>query len=222
MKDKNAAVLWTGGKDSFMALCEARAKGYEIKSLITFISSEKEFLAHPLHFIKYQAASLGLPHHAIMVREPFSDSYKNAIRSLKEKHSIEILITGDIAEVDGLPNWIRQCAAGTGVDVYTPLWGSDRVVLLEKIVKEGLKVIFSCVKKHYFSDEWLGTELDAVSLERLRAMNSKVGVDMCGEGGEYHTLVLDGPLFRRGIQITNSSKRERDSLAYIHIEGMRM
>lgn len=222
MKDKNAAVLWTGGKDSFMALYEAQAEGYEIKSLITFISNDKEFLAHPLNFIMCQAASLGLPHHAVMIREPFKDSYRNAIRLLKEKHFIDVLVTGDIAEVDGLPNWIRQCAAGTGVDVHTPLWGSDRNVLLERILEKGLKVIFSCVKKPCFSEEWLGAELDASVLKRLRTMNSKVGVDMCGEGGEYHTLVLDGPLFRRGIQITDSSKREKDCLTYIHIEKMRM
>jgi diphthamide synthase (EF-2-diphthine--ammonia ligase) len=105
---KRAMVLWTGGKDSSLAFYKAKAAGYDIVGLVTFVPLDGEFLAHPLSFMKYQAEALGVPHYAVEIREPFKASYEQAISSLKEKYDIDTLVTGDIAEVDGLPNWSSE------------------------------------------------------------------------------------------------------------------
>ena len=214
-----AAISWTGGKDSSLALYEATLLGYEIVSLVTFVPHGKpEFLAHPIGFMKYQAEALCLPHHTLEVNEPIKESYEKAIRFLREEHGITILITGDIAEVDGYPNWIRECSKYSGVDVLTPLWGCNRAELLNRLISNRFKIIFSCVKKPWFTDDWLGMELNKDSFERLCTIHDETGLDICGERGEYHTLVLDDPLFKNSIYIDAYLKRARDFLMYIDIQ----
>jgi diphthine-ammonia ligase len=216
----SAAILWTGGKDSSLALYEATLLGYEIVSLATFAPVKPEFLAHPIGFMKYQAEALSLPHHTLEVNEPLKESYEKAIEFLREEHGITTLITGDIAEVDGHPNWIRECSERSGVDVLTPLWGCNRVELLNRLISYKFKIIFSCVKKPWFTDDWLGMELNKDSLEQLCTINAETGLDICGERGEYHTLVLDGPSFKKSIHISAYLKRARDFLMYIDIQGV--
>lgn len=201
-----------------MALYEAKLLGYEVRSLVTFVPSEPEFLAHPLSFMRYQAEALGLPHYTLEVNEPFKESYEKAIHSLVERHRVDTLITGDIAEIDGHPNWIRECSEYSGVNVLTPLWGDRRLELLNRLLSYKFKVIFSCVKKPWFTIEWLGRELNKNSLEQLLTLSVETGLDLCGEQGEYHTLTLDGPLFRKNIRIGKYSKEAKDSLMYINIE----
>jgi len=215
---KNASVLWTGGKDSSLAFYEARLLGYKIVSLVTFVPDKPAFRAHPLAFMKYQADALGLPHYIWQVSEPFKKAYEKAIYSLRKKEGIDTLITGDIARIDGYPNWIKECSAYADIDVLAPLWGCDRLELLTRFLAYKFKGIFSCVKKPWFTDEWLGMELNKDSLDRLCAIHAKTGLDISGEEGEYHTLVTDGPLFKKSIHISAYTKHTKNSLMYIDIQ----
>ena len=135
-----------------------------------------------------------------------------------ERLRISTLVTGDIAEVNGHPNWIRECSEYSGVKILTPLWGNDRHELIVKLLSYKFKVIFSCVKRPWFTMEWLGRELDKDSLEELLILNAETGLDVCGEQGEYHTLALDGPLFQKSIWIDKYSKKAKDSLMYVNIQ----
>ncbi|MCX5714969.1 MAG: diphthine--ammonia ligase, partial [Candidatus Omnitrophica bacterium] len=189
-----ATVLWTGGKDSALAFHKARLAGYEIVNLLTFVPEKADFLAHPLPFIKYQAEAIGMPHHEVVIEAPVEGGYEKAIRAFKDKHKIDAFITGDIAEVNGLPNWIRERCRNSGVDVLTPLWGANRREVFMELLSSGFKVIISCVKTGCLDEEWLGRELDKKALSELIAIGNKTGLDICGEQGEYHTLALDGPI----------------------------
>jgi diphthine-ammonia ligase len=209
--------LWTGGKDSCLALLEAKQSGYDVRSLVTFVPTRPRFLAHPLNFMKCQSEALALPHYTLHVRNPFKQSYQNAIRSLRDEHGIATLVTGDIAQVDGHPNWMRECCENLNINVLTPLWGFDRCELVKKFLSCKFKAVFSCVKKPWFTMEWLARELDNDALEDLLDLNAKTGLDVCGEQGEYHTLTLDGPLFEKSISIDEYSKEEDSSLFHIQI-----
>jgi len=215
-----AAVLWTGGKDSCLALLEAELSGYEVESLITFSPGDSEFRAHPLKFMKLQAEAMERPHYTLEISEPYKESYEETISILKEKYGIDLIITGDIAEIDGQPNWIRECSKRSGVDLLTPLWGVDRRKHIENIISHKFKIIFSCVKKPWFTEDWIGREMDENLLEKLSELNLELGVDISGENGEYHTLVLDGPMFKKRLQIDDYVKRADDSLMYMDIEKM--
>lgn len=218
--NKRAAVLWTGGKDCSLSLYLAGIFGYKIAELVTFVPKKGVFLAHPLHFMKYQAKALSLPHRQIVIKAPFMLSYKSAIRSLKEVDKIDALVAGDIAEVAGHPNWIRECCEESDIEALTPLWGIQREEVLEKLLSLGFKVIFSCVKKPWFSEDWLGRELDQNAVYDLRILGTATSLDICGEQGEYHTLVLDGPIFGKTIAVKDYSRCSKNSIMYLDVTSV--
>ena len=208
-----AAMLWTGGKDSALALDLAEKSGCEAVSLVTFAPPEPEFLAHPLPLMRRQADSLGLPHRILMVDEPIREGYVKGLGLLKA-HGVEAVVTGDIAEVDGHPNWVRECCEGVGLEVITPLWGMDGEEVMERLLSGGFKAIFTLVKRPWLTEEWVRKELDRESLERLRKVP---GLDLCGERGEYHTMVLDAPMFERRIRIRFHSTVVKGDMAYMDV-----
>lgn len=214
----NAAVLWTGGKDSALALHEARQDGCRVRCLVTFAPPEADFLAHPISFMKLQAEALALPHLLWPVREPFDESYEAGLHWLKAAMGIDTVITGDIAEVAGQPNWIRERSRPVGMNVLTPLWGCDRLGLLQRLLALQFRVIFSCVKTRWLTTQWIGRELDHEVLASLHALGNQSGLDLCGEEGEYHTLVTDAPDFNRRVRLGAFRVRERADLAYLEIE----
>jgi diphthine-ammonia ligase len=210
-----STVLWTGGKDSAMAFYKACLAGHEIVNLLTFVPKEVDFLAHPIPFMKDQAKAIGIPHYEAELDAPLEESYEKSIRSFRERYKIGAFITGDIAEVEGQPNWIRQRCKDRNVEVLTPLWGADRYQALSKFISCGFKAIISCIKIGCLTEEWLGRELDEKSLDCLADLSNKTGIDICGENGEYHTLVFDGPIFNKRVIIGGYSKHKNDSVMYI-------
>ncbi|SDT89738.1 MJ0570-related uncharacterized domain-containing protein [Verrucomicrobium sp. GAS474] len=212
----SAAVLWTGGKDSVLALHEARAARQAgqadadaVSLLVTFAPPEGEFLAHPLPVLAAQAASLGLPHRVVPIEgTDYAARYEEALHALRGE-GIATVITGDIAEVGGQPNWIEaRCRAlreaGRPAPVLRrPLWGRDREALLRALLAARFEVRFSHVKAPWFTPEWHGRPLDAAAVEALKAIRADPRLapplDLCGEEGEYHTLVVDGPGFARPV-----------------------
>jgi len=214
---KTAAMLWTGGKDSALALFEARGSDYDVRCLVTFAPPKPDFLAHPLAFMKLQAEALGLPHHVLQVNEPFAADYETHLRTMRNEMGIDAVVTGDIAEVNGSPNWIRERSRPVGMEVHTPLWGRDRQTLLEELLNQRFTVRFSCVKKRWLSESWVGRTLNEPTIAELQTVRERTGLDLCGEEGEYHTLVTDGPQFSRAIEVQSYSVRATESLAFMEI-----
>ena len=130
------------------------------------------------------------------------------------------MITGDIAEVDGHPNWIRERSTAIGMDVSTPLWGRDRTTLLRQLRRGGFRIRISCVDTRRMSQDWVGREIDEPAIAELQSLHERTGLDVCGEAGEYHTLVTDGPMFRRAVAIRAQKKRATSTLAYLEISDM--
>jgi len=215
-------MLWTGGKDSSMALYEAAQNSYSIRCLVTFAPPQADFLAHPLGFIKLQAQALALPHYVLSISEPFERSYETALGKLRDEMGINCVVTGDIADVDGNPNWIRERCRPVGMSAHMPLWGRDRNAMLRQLLERGFKARFSCIKTRWLDEDWIGRELDEAAIAELRVVREQSGLDLCGEEGEYHTLVTDGPQFTRGIEIHSYSIRTTDSLAYMEIREVEL
>lgn len=204
-----------------MALYEAN-QDVCVRCLVTFAPPAAEFLAHPLGFIKMQARALALPHYIFPVLPPFAKSYETGLCRLRDEMGIHCVVTGDIAEVNGYPNWIRERSRRVGTSVHTPLWGRDRSTLLRQLLDRGFKARFSCVKTRWLSENWIGQEFNSATIAELRTVRQRTGLDLSGEEGEYHTLVVDGPQFARGIHIRSYSKRTADSLAYMEIHELEL
>ena len=208
---KNAAVLWTGGKDCALAFFKAQKKGYNITHLVTFTPENPDFKAHNLTLIQQQVETIGLPHLLLTVKAPMQESYENAIASLKNQHSIETLITGDIDEVHNHDNWIEKCCQKSGMLVYNPLWKKDRNELLTNLIDENFRIIFSLVKKPFFDKNWVGKIIDSIVIEELKKLN----IDICGENGEYHTMVLNAPFFSKELKIDSYTITEHKHYFYL-------
>lgn len=185
-----AAVLWTGGKDCALALHEVRNK-VDVACLATFVPENASFKAHPLSLMKKQAAAMRLPHAKLRVVAPYERGYENALVRLRARYGIDALVTGDIDRVAGHPNWIRERAEPLGLKVLTPLWGRSRKALLERHWRAGFKARISYVNPP-LGREWIGRLLDRRAVRELGRIE---GVDLCGENGEYHTMVVSGPGF---------------------------
>lgn len=203
--NKKAIVLWTGGKDCNLALHEAKETGFEIVRLVTFLIGEKKLRAHPSEVMEQQAKSLEIPYEFVLIEEPYDESYEKEIALLKEKYGIDTIVTGDIAEVNGNSNWITERCKSCGVDVFLPLWHLDRKQILQKMINLKFNIVFSCVKEPWFTKDWLGRELNEEAVDELEIIHKDTGLDICGENGEYHTLVVNGPGYTTSIEIGNWS-----------------
>lgn len=210
-------MLWTGGKDSSLALFEAIRNGYDVCCLATFAPPRPRFLAHPLNVIKAQARALRLPHHVLEVTEPFEDGYEQALMTLRRKSGAVGVVSGDIAEVDRKPNWIGERTRAIGMQAYAPLWQHDRDELLRRLIDAGFRTVVSCVDTRWLDQTWAGRFLDRETITELQFLRRRNGLDLCGENGEYHTLVVDGPMFARRIGIGTPTRRTAGPLAWIDI-----
>ena len=177
-----------------MALHAVRRRA-AVVCLATFVPESGSFRAHPLAMMSRQAAAMGLRHARSVVRPPYRDGYRRALERLRSRFSLDAVVTGDIDRVEGRPNWIREIAEPLGLRVFTPLWGEDRRSLLERHWRAGFRAVISYVNAP-LGEEWVGRELDRAAVRDLSRIR---GVDLCGENGEYHTMVIDGPGFRRAL-----------------------
>lgn len=218
---QNAVVLWTGGKDSALALFLAQKRGIVVKELVTFAPPDAEFLAHPLAVMSLQAVALGLKHRVMNVEAPYDEGYRKQLQVLQNE-GVEMLITGDIAEINGQPNYIQTQAEPLGMEVWMPLWKKSRWDLMGALLAAGFHVIFSCVKPPWFTPSWVGRRIDRKALQELSDIQVKTGMDLCGEQGEYHTLVLDGPGFNRRVELSENKVVNRGDLAYLQISQARL
>ena len=206
---KKAVVLWTGGKDSALAL-QVSLTLYDIRRLVCFVPADnRRFYAHPRQLMQLQARKIGLPIEFMPISEPYELSYRQQIATIKDD-GIEVLITGDISTVGGMPNWIDSVASGI-MDVYKPLWELDREAILGTLIVNQFKVICSLAYKKYFHSPIAGKYLDSELISELKALP----IDACGEQGEYHTWVLDAPFFEEPVQLKGTRVVETSEYYYV-------
>ena len=208
-------LLWSGGKDAMLALCHARDAGHQVVALATFAPPEPRFLAHPLPLMRRQAAALGLPHLLVTIEAPFEQGYEMALSRLRQEWALDGVVTGDIDSVGGAPNWIRERCQPLGLAVHTPLWQQSRQALLADMLARGIVAHLSCVDTRVLAPEWAGRILDAATLSELQQLAEREGFDACGEQGEYHSMVTDGPGFAAPLCLAGWQVTRRDHLAYL-------
>ncbi len=213
------AVSWTGGKDCNLTLLFAwRNPSLRVTSLVCFKPEGKQFLAHPIPLMEAQAVALGLPLLFIDIPEGTTDymkAYVDGLVRLREEHDITVIATGDMDLVGTMKrNWIERCCeevVGDKMRAYLPLWQMNRSQSLNIMLEEGFSIIFTCVKSPFFDKSWIGRRLDDQALEELEllasdeisendALDGKKPLDVAGERGEYHTMCIDGPLYKHQIQ----------------------
>ena len=211
------AVSWSGGMESALACHKVLKEGHDVAYLVVFVSETWPLFCHPLPIMELQAKALGIPLLKLRVQEPYEKSYREAITHLIDK-GIEGIVTGDIYVVNDVHGrWMDKVTEGLDISVIMPLWNQDTSKVLNDEISSGFKSIFTCLGQQWFTKEWLGRELNKNSVKDLKALAKKSGMDPCGENGEYHTMTIDGPIFKETIEISKFSKEKRDNRLFIKI-----
>lgn len=205
--NKNCFVSWSGGKDSCLALFRAMSQGYKPKMLFTMFSIENDVSsAHRLNedIIKAQVNALDLE--STIGRAKFEDYEAVFVKNLEafKSQDIQYGIFGDI-DLDEHRKWEETVCEKAQMTAFLPLWQENRKKLVKEFIDLGFKAKIVVVNKTMMSPEFLGRDLSHELLEEIE----KTGADVCGENGEYHTVVYDGPLFKTPLNL-NFSKKIKD------------
>jgi len=204
MKNK-AVVLWSGGKDCNLALLLAKEKGFEITALVTFHSAATEFRAHPKEWMELQAKSLGIPHLFLEIKEPFTENYEAQLSKLRSQLDVNTVVSGDISEVHGNSNWISERALAVGMEVFLPLWHAHRKEVLQQLLDAKFEVMLTMVKAPWFDGQFVGREINPALISEFEKLQIEKNLDICGENGEYHTMVVNGPGYRSPITVSDAN-----------------
>lgn len=198
---KRITVSWSGGKDSAFALYKMLlSEEYEVAHLHTVIGKEtKRVGLHGIReeLIDRQAQSLGIP--LIKLYLETSDDHSAYEKLVKEFYrqcagdKIEGIMFGDIF-LEDLKQYREELLRESGLTPIYPIWKMDTRNLLDDFIRTGFKTVVCAVNGNFFSSEQLGHTLDRQFIDSIFP-----GVDPCGENGEFHTFVYDGPLFQAPV-----------------------
>jgi diphthine-ammonia ligase len=213
------AVSWSGGLESSLACHKVIKEGYDVACLVTFVLDQYwPAMGHPPQIMKLQSESMGIPHILVKVEEPYKEGYNKAIANLIKTWGIKGIVTGDIYVVDDVHgNWMESVCEGLDIKVIMPLWEKDTFEVLDEEMSEGFRAVFTCVKQPWFTEEWIGRELNKDTVKDLLALTEKHGMDPCGENGEYHTMVIDGPIFKKPIKIPAFTKEKSETRFFMKV-----
>ncbi len=198
---------WSGGKDSCLALYKARQRGEEVCLLLNFISAEYQrccFHGLPRELITLQARALGLPLLQVAVpadMQEYEKKFKLTVKALKEKEKIQGMIFGDIY-LEEHKSWVDRVSQELEIIPVQPLWAIPAGRVVEEFLEAGFHAIIVSAKADLFGPEFLGREVDEELINDL----GKKKICLCGENGEFHTFVYDGPLFQAKINIKETEK----------------
>jgi diphthine-ammonia ligase len=211
-----AFASWSGGKDCCLALHRALAQGLDMRYLANTVTSDgQRSCSHGMSaaVIRAQAQALGIP----IVQQPTTgDNYRDVFVAMLHafrREGIEGGVFGDI-DFNAHREWIEGVCRETGITPYLPLWLEDQRKLMEEFIDAGFVAVVVAAKTELFGAEVLGRKIDRAFLGSLGK-----NITPCGEAGEYHSLVIDGPIFKKRLEITASRKVMRDDHHFLEILG---
>lgn len=211
-----AFVSWSGGKDCMYALHTfLKNEGNEAVCLVNMCEAGGEkSRSHGLSraLIAAQAEAMNIP----LVQQPiennnYEQSFKNVITCLKTQ-GVTAGVFGDIY-LEAHREWIERVCREMNITPVFPLWQIDTLALMRGFIADGFKTIAVAVRKEKLPKSFLGKLLDTDFLTDISAIPN---TDPCGENGEYHTFVFDGPLFRQAVSF--AIKREYEDEKHWFLE----
>jgi uncharacterized protein (TIGR00290 family) len=211
MEKLKAIASWSGGKDSCLAYYRAIKQGFDVKLLLNFISREsKRGCFHGLEgrLLKFQADLIGVPLTQKEVSpdmNKYEEEFKSAVTELRGK-DIGSMVFGDIYLLEH-ESWIERVCGDLNINAVEPLWNNTPESIVDEFIKSGFKAIIVSCKADIMGSEFLGRYVDNELVKELKAK----GICPCGEKGEFHTLVVDGPIFKKPIEIVEAEPVIKES-----------
>ena len=207
------AALFSGGKDSVFAVYITQQYGWDVSYLVSLLPEKPDswmFHSINIHLTDLLAKAIDIP----LVKKSTAAEKETELEDLTEVlQDLEIdgVVSGAIAS-EYQRTRIEKICDELGIKSFTPLWHKNQELLLRDQVKAGFHIIIVGVFAEGFDETWLGRTIDEETIDELVDLHKKYGINIAGEGGEYETLVLSGPLFSKRLVIDESEKEwNRDS-----------
>ncbi len=199
ISEKNRLLCsWSGGKDSCYALMKMLQKGFSLAHLLNVTNENGDrSRSHGLSpdMIRAQAKALGAPIHFVSSSwEDYEQRFISSLVHLKNTAAVSDIVYGDI-DIESHKQWEEKVAQAATLKPHLPLWQNDREQLVHDMIGDGIEaIIVSC--NETMGKEYLGQPITKELIPKLKA----IGIDPCGENGEYHTLVVNCPIFSQRIK----------------------
>ena len=212
-------VSWSGGKESCFTCYRAIASGLKVSYLANMVTEDgTHSRTHGLSswILQLQAQAIGIP---LVQRQATWQSYENEFKKMVgelKQEGIEGGVFGDI-DLDEHREWVERVYREAGITPHQPLWGQSQAEILRDFVDSGFETIVVATRADKLGEEWLGRKIDTDFVEQIIEMSKTQAVTPCGETGEYHTLVVDGPLFQKRMEITEARKIFRNNHWFLEI-----
>lgn len=212
MNNEKFILSYSGGKDCILAMYRKIQQGHTPVALLTTIKkSEEESWSHGLNYdlLERVSKSLNLP---IICAECDIQEYESKFEEkLKEakKLGATTIVYGDI-DVEHHKQWGIDRAQNSGLNYDFPLWQENREKLVNEFIESGFKAVIKKVNLNYMDKHFLGEILDKDIVREIKL----TGCDVCGENGEYHTFVIDGPIFKDKIDVDIEKIKNQDSFRF--------
>jgi len=206
-------VLFSGGKDSTLALHKAVEKE-QVVCLITVVSKNPQsYMFHTpnVTLTSLQAEAIDLPLVAQATegkKEEELEDLEKAIQKAVQVFGIEGVVSGAIESVYQTSR-IQKICHRLDLRGFNPLWKCDQRELLEETLRRRFETLISGVFAYPLDETWLGKQIDQALIERLFVLAEQYGISPSGEGGELETTVLDAPLFKKKIRILDAEVQAR-------------
>lgn len=213
---QKVVMVWSGGKDSTLALYTLRRDPrYQVVALLTTVTQGYERVS--MHGVRYallqaQARAVGLPLHSVWIPQQasnalYEEAMGQALNTLAQQ-GVRTAAFGDLF-LEDIRAYRERMLAQAGWQGLFPLWKRPTPHVANEFIRLGFKAILVCVDTHVLPPTFAGREFDA---DLLAALPS--GVDPCGENGEFHTFVYQGPLFQHAVPFTIGQCVVRERWAY--------
>ena len=194
-------VCWSGGKESALALWEiAKAESYEIAVLLTTVTEDYDRISmHGVRrsLLERQAEALGITLEKVFIsKDASNEEYESKMRGVLAKYlaaGVSSVVFGDIFLEDAR-KYREEKLSKIGMKAIFPMWKADTAELAHRFIDLGFKAVITCVDSSVLDKQFVGRCFDEQFLSELPS-----GVDPCGENGEFHCFVYDGPIFRERI-----------------------
>jgi len=214
-----AFTSWSGGKDSCLACYLATVSGLKVRYLLNMITEDgKRSWTHGLsnELLQMQSQAIGIPltqRRTTMAN--YEAEFKDALLGLKQQ-GVRGGVFGDI-DLEQHRQWDERVCREVDITPCLPLWGQSQQKILNDFINLGFKAVVVVARADLFGEEWLGQEINLDFLSHLSELKETKGITLCGEVGEYHTFVTDGPLFKQRIEILETDKVLRDGHWFLQI-----
>lgn len=200
----NLAALFSGGKDSSLAVQRVLEKGWHVTRLVSVTPKTPEsYMFHypNISMTELQAEAAGIPLVKMLsegVKEEEVKDIEKALRPLKGE--VSGVVVGALAS-KYQSDRVEAVCRKLGLDMVAPLWGEDPLEIWNELLEKGFRIMVVGVACEGLGREWLGRIIDHEALEELSSVSERFRFHLAGEGGEFETLTLDAPFFRKSIVV---------------------